>query len=293
MTAATGPFRPSLRPALALPGAALLCGALAAPLVASLVASPAAAAACGLAVLPPGEVSEVVDARTLRLADGRAVRLAGIEVPAAATARGREAKFFLAALASGERVALKAAASDPTDRYGRLHAHVFIAGEGLDRSLQDAMLEGGLARVAARVGSYACATAFWAREQNARTARRGLWADPEATLSAERPSDILAMRGRFATIEGTALSVRESGATIYVNFGRRWSQSFAVTIAKRNARMFGGAGLDAQRLAGRKLRVRGVVEAPARSGAPRIDAAQPEQIEVVGAAPTGGASGAD
>ncbi len=278
MTAATGPFRLPLRPALARSGATLLCGALAAL---------PAAAACDLAALPPGQAIEAIDGRTLRLADGRDVRLAGIEVPAAATARGREAKFFLAELAAGERVALRAAASDPADRYGRIHAHVFIVGEGLDRSLQDAMLESGLARVAARVGSYACATAFWAREQNARTARRGLWADPEATLSAERPSDILAMRGRFAAIEGTALSVRESGGTIYVNFGRRWSESFAVTIAKRNVRMFGRAGLDPQRLAGRKLRIRGVVESPAGSVAPRIDAALPEQIEVVGAAPAG------
>jgi hypothetical protein len=30
------------------------------------------------------------------------------------------------------------------------------------------------------------------------------------------------------------LSVRESGATIYVNFGRRWTEDFTVTILKRN-----------------------------------------------------------
>jgi len=29
------------------------------------------------------------------------------------------------------------------------------------------------------------------------------------------------------------LSVRESGGTIYMNFGRRWSQALTVTILKR------------------------------------------------------------
>ncbi len=40
--------------------------------------------------------------------------------------------------------------------------------------------------------------------------------------------------GRFAVVEGKVLSVRESGNLIYVNFGRRWSEDFTVTIAKRH-----------------------------------------------------------
>ena len=38
------------------------------------------------------------------------------------------------------------------------------------------------------------------------------------------------------------LSVRESGGTIYVNFGRRWTEDFTVTVAKRNERTFADAG---------------------------------------------------
>jgi hypothetical protein len=75
--------------------------------------------------------------------------------------------------------------------------------------------------------------------------------------------------------------VRASGATIYVNFGRRWSESFAVTISKRNERSFTAAGLDPQSLAGRRVRVRGWVEARGADGnAPWIEAARPEQIEM-------------
>jgi endonuclease YncB( thermonuclease family) len=244
-------------------------------------------APCRLVAQPPGQVRDVLDARTLRLADGREVRLAAIEVPPQDTPRGREAHLFLRELLTGETVSMTAAAAAPTDRYGRVVAHVFMTDEGLERSLQDAMLESGLARVAARVGAYGCATAFWAREQNARTARRGLWADPEVTQTTGNPLALLARRGQFAVVEGKVLSVRESGGTIYVNFGRRWSEDFTVTIAKRNARMFSAAGLDPQRLANRRLRVRGVIESRggpngAPNGAPWIEAMRPEQIEVLG-----------
>ena len=43
------------------------------------------------------------------------------------------------------------------------------------------------------------------------------------SLDAEDPAAVLAEQGRFALVEGKVVSVRESGATIYVNFGRRWT----------------------------------------------------------------------
>jgi hypothetical protein len=76
------------------------------------------------------------------------------------------------------------------------------------------------------------------------------------------------------------VSVRDSGATIYVNFGRRWSESFAVTISKRNERNFTAARLDLKSLAGRRVRVRGWVEARGTDGTVAwIEAVRPEQIE--------------
>jgi endonuclease YncB( thermonuclease family) len=234
--------------------------------------------ACGLTPLPTGQVRDVIDGRTLRLQDGREVRLASIDVPPIETPRGREAQLFLAALLADQTIALKGAGTGAHDRYGRLVAYVFTTDEGLERSLQAVMLDGGLARVAARVGSYGCATAFWAREQNARTARRGLWADREATLAAQSATALLEKRGRSVLVEGTVVSVRESGGTIYVNFGRRWSEDFTVTIAKRNARMFTAVGLAPKQLAHKRVRVRGVVE---ERGGPWIEVLRPEQIEVL------------
>lgn len=256
--------------------AALLLGSVA--LWVTTAGSAAAVDTCALTPLPPGQVRDVIDGRTLRLQDGRVIRLAGIEAPADETPRGREAKFFLAELLADQPVSLKTDGAALHDRYGRILAHVFTTEEGLERSLQAVMLDGGLARVATRVGAYGCATAFWAREQHARTARRGLWADPEATLSVDDPSALLEKRGRFALVEGTVISVRESGGTIYVNFGRRWSEDFTVTIAKRNVRIFTAAGLVPRQLAHKRVRVRGVVE---ERGGPWIEAMRPEQIEVL------------
>ncbi|MGD0438882.1 MAG: hypothetical protein ABSB86_20655 [Bryobacteraceae bacterium] len=96
-------------------------------------------------------------------------------------------------------------------------------------------------------------------------------------LNADNPADVLAEQGHFALVEGKVVSVRESGATIYVNFGRRWSRDFTVTILKRNARNFTAAGLEPKTLSGRRVRVRGWIE---ERGGPWIEAARPEQIEL-------------
>jgi hypothetical protein len=116
------------------------------------------------------------------------------------------------------------------------------------------------------------------RGNTARRAKLGLWASSYYdSLDADNPADVLAEQGHFALVEGKVVSVRESGATIYVNFGRRWSKDFTVTILKRNARNFTAAGLEPKTLAGRRVRVRGWIE---ERGGPWIEAARPEQIEL-------------
>ena len=66
-------------------------------------------------------------------------------------------------------------------------------------------------------------------------------------------------------------------AAIYVNFGRRWSDDFTVTVQKRSERSFTAAGLELKKLAGQRVRVRGTIE---ERGGPWIEAARPEQIEI-------------
>jgi len=236
---------------------------------------------CALANLGGGTVRAALDGRTLALADGREVRLAAIEVPP-------EAKAALQAMAEGRGVTLGrlGQGSGPgTDRYGRLVAAVSLdsgpdsAPLRIENSLQAALLARGLARVSARIGNAGCARVLLEAERTARTAGLGVWGDAAyLTRNAEDFGGILALKGRFAVVQGKVLSVRESGATVYVNFGRRWSEDFTVTVPKRSERSFAAAGLTLKKLTGHNVRVRGTIE---ERGGPWIEASAPEQIEVV------------
>ncbi|HTO63837.1 MAG TPA: thermonuclease family protein, partial [Bradyrhizobium sp.] len=197
---------------------------------------------CALGNLGGGMVRAVLDGRTVALADGREARLAGIEAPA-------EAKAALHAMAEGREVTLGrlGPGSGPeTDRYGRLVAVMSLdsAPPTIENSVQAALLARGLARVSARTGAAGCTRALLAAERQARSAGLGVWGDPAyLTRNAEDFGAILALKGRFAVVEGKVLSVRESGATIYVNFGHRWSEDFTVTVPKRAERSFAAAGV--------------------------------------------------
>jgi endonuclease YncB( thermonuclease family) len=240
---------------------------------------------CGGEAIGRGVLRAVTDGRSFVLDDGREVRLAAIEVPplpppteSTAPPGGAAARDGLAAILAGTEIVLKQAEPRATDRYGRLLAFAVGTRAGVERSVQADLIAAGLARVAARVGRPACAAELLRREKAARAAKLGLWANSYYdSLDAENPGEVLAAQGRFALVEGKVVSVRESGATIYVNFGRRWSTDFTVTILKRNERSFAAAGLEPKKLAGRRVRVRGWIE---ERGGPWIEAARPEQIEL-------------
>ena len=245
------------------------CAFLSAAFISALVCNAAAQERCPLAAIGTVNVAAVRDGRTLLLDDGRELRLAAIEA-------GADGRGALQALIAGRPLRLARLGAE-TDRYGRLVAFAF-AGEA-PQSLQAALLEQGQARVSARIGDKACAETLLTAERNARAAGRGLWADPNfAPLQAENLARLQAEKGHFALVEGKVLSVRESGATIYVNFGRRWTRDFTVTILKRQQRTFAAAGLEPKRLEGRRIRVRGFIE---QRGGPIVAAEAPEQIEVI------------
>jgi endonuclease YncB( thermonuclease family) len=228
----------------------------------------AAQAQCGGADLGTVTVKAVRDGRTLLLADGRSLRLAALDVPPA----GAPALQGL----EGRTLSLKAAAETP-DRYGRLVAYAAPADGG--QSVQEELIAAGAARVSARIGDKACAAALLTMERQARATHKGLWADPNfAPLAADDYRRFRVEKGRFVLVEGKVLSVRESGATIYVNFGRRFTRDLSVTILRRLRGSFTAAGVEPAALQGRRIRVRGYMEF--RRG-PIVDVAAPEQIELI------------
>ena len=223
--------------------------------------------ACKLTPIGSATVAAVRDGRTLLLADGRTLRLAGIEVTEASRAA-------LQRLAAGKTLRLEKLGPG-LDRYGRLVAFAFAGAS--QESLQQALLAAGEARVAPYVGDRGCASLLLEAEAAARAGRRGLWADPRfSPIMADNLARLRAETGHFALVEGKVLSVHPSGGTIYLNFGRRWTRDFSVIILRRLRPRFAAAGIDPLQLEGRTVRVRGIIEM--RRG-PVIEAEAPEQIE--------------
>lgn len=233
----------------------------------------AAFSTCAFSHQGDGRVSAVLDGRTFRLDDGREVRLAGIEIPDDAAERSRG---LLAGLIEGRAVTLRGH-DDTPDRYGRQLA--FAVPDGSDAPVQFDLLARGEAFASPAAGDQPCSRALLAAEAPARAARRGIWAGSAALKNAKSADDILARRGRFTVIEGTVSSARLAGATFYVNFGRRWTRDFAVTISRRMMASVEAAGIDLKSLKGKRILVRGWIEA--RNG-PKLEVTHAGQIEMVG-----------
>ena len=236
-------------------------------------ADPAMASGCNFEVQGEGRVDAVIDASSLRLQDGREVRLAGIE-PVVTDKANRSAA--LAAIVAGHEVTLRGE-DDAPDRYGRQPAFVFL--DGADTPVQGLLLAQGEALASATVANKECASVLFAAEAAGRQAKRGIWASSSAIKNAESPGDILAGIGRFTLVEGKVLSVRQAGATTYLNFGRNWTRDFAVTISRRMVPAFAAAGIVLKSLENRRIRVRGFIET---RGGPRIEAMRVDQIELLG-----------
>jgi endonuclease YncB( thermonuclease family) len=246
--------------------AAVVLGAVAPTMIGPALA----ASACSLTPQGEGRVSAIIDARTFRMDDGREVRLTGIETVTANSAAA------LGALVAGRNVTLHGE-TDAPDRYGRQPAFVFV--EQAAASVQNQLLVQGDALVSSAIADKACAAELAAAEAAARRARRGIWVDSTAIKNAESTGELMARIGQFTVVEGKVLSVRQAGATTYINFGRRWTRDFAVTISRRVWPAFEAAGISLKSLENRRIRVRGWIEA--RPG-PRIEAFQVGQIEMAG-----------
>jgi endonuclease YncB( thermonuclease family) len=240
------------------------------------------AVACAVTAATEATVTSVTDERTLRLADGSEVRLAGLETivdagdAAQAEALALRAKAELERLTRGRTVAIQTFGED---RYGRRPALAALADDRSGPTVQERLISSGFALAAVRNPLSGCISRFLAAERRAREAHLGLWANRHyVQREAERPESVRLVQGRFALVQGRVVSVNDRGTIVYVNFGRRWSEDFTVTIVKRNAGNFAAAGFDPRTLTGRQVRVRGWV---GERGGPWIEAVGPEQIEII------------
>jgi endonuclease YncB( thermonuclease family) len=239
--------------------------------------------------LPPPEtatVAAVPDGETLKLTDGKTVKLIGAKAPMPPLGwRGDdpwpfvdEAREALEGLAANKTVELRFGGRR-TDRHGNFLAQVFVVSGEQPLWLQEELVRKGLARVYSLPGARACTTELLAREREARAERHGLWSSSvyriQDALDEKRLDRLI---HTFQLVEGTVLNVGEGGGRIYLNFAADWRRYFTVSIARKDVRAFAAAGLDPKTLEGKRLRVRGWL---AWRGGPMIEATHPEQIELL------------
>lgn len=230
---------------------------------------------CVATKLTPAVADRAIDGNTVVLADGTAVRLAGVLAPRGG-ALAEEARRRLEALTGGKPVLLGDQRAAP-DRYGRIVARLYL---GADRSwVEGALLRAGLLRVFTLRDDRACAPALLAAEAAGRAARAGLWADPEFAIRRADDSSLSGAAGLYQIVEGEVVSTGRTAAAAYLNFGRNWSTDFTVTVNMADTELFESEGVELDSLAGRRIRVRGwltVKDGPAM----RVD--HPGQIELLG-----------
>lgn len=245
-------------------------------------ATPAAerAAALGLEPGAGGEVVTVIDGDTLVLADGREVRLVGIQAPKLPLGRAgfepwplaAEAKAELEAVALGRHLDL-GYGGRRGDRHGRVLAHLFGA-EG--HWIQGELLAAGMARVYSFADNRAAVAEMLALERAARAAGRGIWGHPfYAVRSAETAGDWL---GGFELVEGRVQAVGRGGGAAFLNFTEDWRQDFTLVLDRDAQKLFEAEGIALDGFAGKRVRVRGWLES---YNGPMIEVSHPEQIELL------------
>lgn len=236
---------------------------------------------------PEGErarATEIVDGDTLVLADGRQVRLVGIQAPKLPLGRhgfetwplAEEAKAALDALARGRELRL-GYGGRRVDRHGRLLAHLHAPRSGGGELwLQGALLEQGMARVYSFSDNRDRVAEMLNLERRARAARRGIWRHP---FYAVRSAEALKRHiGSFQLVEGRVLDAAVVRGRAYLNFGAEWRDDFTVTLTPEVRRRFEAEGHDPLAYKGRRVRVRGWLKS---FNGPMIAVTHPEQIEVL------------
>jgi len=199
----------------------------------------------------------VYDGDTIKLQDGRRVRLIGINTPEigrdgtpSGPLAGEARSALRELLEAGSSMLLLQHGAERHDRYGRLLANAFLqSGENIAVSL----LQQGLATTLVVPPNTWAHNCYQAHEDQARRANRGLWA-----LAEYRVQDAATLppgtRG-FCIVSGRVLEVRESRHNVWVDM----DGPLVVRIPRKDLVNF--EPHNPEQLVGQSVEVRGWVKA--------------------------------
>jgi hypothetical protein len=228
-------------------------------------------------------VLAIAGPQTLRLADGRFVRLAEILVPAGSSPGfdpSLAAVSYLRRVALGRKVEVKFGGTQ-RDRYGLYLGQVYVAGEA-PLWLQEGLTASGFALAFPQADNHACSQRLLGAESEARSEKRGHWGLAYfKVLEARDPRSILNLVQTYQIVEGTPDSASESGGRITLHFGSADKAGFSAILEPAVKKRLADK-LPAEAWAGLAVRIRGWVD---RKRGPAIPVSLPEQIEFVSQRP--------
>jgi micrococcal nuclease len=204
----------------------------------------------GLAGAETVLVGEVVDGDSLRLVDGRKIRLTGVNAPElgwgerADQPLAREARGALRTFVGNQPVDLRFG-PDRFDHHGRTLAYVSAAN---GNSAGEYLLRKGLAAMVAIPPNISHVGRYQRAERDARAARRGIWAEPYYQPVLARR--LTAADTGFRFVRGTVTRVGKSRKYVYLDLSPR----FAIVVSRDNWHYFDS---EPEKFVGKRLIVRG------------------------------------
>jgi endonuclease YncB( thermonuclease family) len=223
--------------------------------------APAQALCPAPGAVPWHKVQRAVDGDTLRLADGRSVRLIGLDTPELGR-NGKPAEPFAKAAQQRLQALLAVSAGQvqlvlgeqPKDRYGRTLAHAY---DRQGHNLEAQLLAEGLGRFVAIAPNVALVDCHRAAERQARQARLGLWRQTPVLQAGQL------VRGGFTLVQGQVQRVERNRGGLWLEMG----DALVLQVAPKHLQ--DSELVRLQGLAGRRVEARGWVVDRSRRGALR------------------------
>ncbi|MDH5181273.1 MAG: thermonuclease family protein [Gammaproteobacteria bacterium] len=196
-------------------------------------------------------VAKVQDGDTLHLADGRKLRIIGVNTPELAREDrpaelwATEARAALRGLLGSQQIKLRWG-EKKHDRYGRMLAHVYLP-DGLNVSEWLLRRGHGLTlTIPPNIRHWSC---YLAAEQEARTHQRGLWSLPQFQPLAA--GQVTETKAGYRLLRGTVGRIGQSRASVWLNLEGKT----AIRIKRSDLGYFNG--VDFKALQGRQILARG------------------------------------
>jgi len=197
------------------------------------------------------QLAKVSDGDTIRLTDGRKVRLIAINTPERAhdgrpaQALAEQATRALEAMFAKSKIVHLKFGKQRKDRHGRTLAHVFNA---QDQNVAAELIGQGYGFAIIVPPNTAMAKCYFSLEKQARSKHKGIW--QHAAYKPIAPGSV--KQTGFQYIEGTVTGIGKGRKRIWLDMGKH----FAIRIERKHLKYF---HTSPENLVGTRIRVRGWV----------------------------------